>query len=123
MRFDGKIATGRRLFGGHGHSDDDSGKDTTAGKFQRCAKQRGDWSYVHSDSHVERDGGNASVPTIKAAGSCTVGTVSNGGLGAYEATVTMTKRTGTCRTTANWTANIEYAATAVEQTTAAEKSN
>ena len=66
-------------------------------------------------------GSNASIPTITASGSCTAGSVSNNGPGSYEATITITKNTGTCTTTANWAKTIEYAAERLTQKTTAEK--
>jgi hypothetical protein len=66
-------------------------------------------------------GSNASVPTITALGACTAGSVSNNGLGSYEATITITKNIGTCTTTAKWAKTIEYAAETLTQKTTAEK--
>jgi hypothetical protein len=66
-------------------------------------------------------GSYASVPTITASGACTAGSVSNNGPGSYEATITITKHTGTCATTAKWAKTIEYAAETLTQKTMAEK--
>jgi uncharacterized repeat protein (TIGR03803 family) len=66
-------------------------------------------------------GSHASVPTITASGACTAGAVSNNGPGSYEATITITKNTGTCTTTAKWAKTIEYAAETLTQKTTAQK--
>jgi hypothetical protein len=63
----------------------------------------------------------ASVPTITVSGSCTVGTVRNSGQGSYQATITITKTSGTCTMTAKWAKTIEYAAESLSQITTAEK--
>jgi hypothetical protein len=63
-------------------------------------------------------GSYAVTPTITASGSCTAGAVSGGG-GTYQATITVTKSTGTCKTEAKWAASAEYAADTLTQSTTA----
>jgi hypothetical protein len=60
----------------------------------------------------------AVVPTITASGSCEV--VSNSGsLGTAQATIEITKATGTCTTKAKWAVSTEYDAETLTQTTTA----
>jgi len=66
-------------------------------------------------------GAYASVPTITVSGPCTAGAVTSLGNGSYQATITMTKNSGTCKMTAKWAASIEYAATTLTQSTTATK--
>ncbi|MFZ0230949.1 MAG: hypothetical protein WAL41_29305, partial [Mycobacterium sp.] len=60
------------------------------------------------------------TPTLTASGSCTVGSATNIGSGTYQATVTMTKATGTCTTKAAWAATTDYAAASTTQKITAE---
>jgi hypothetical protein len=60
----------------------------------------------------------AGVPTITASGSCEVVSIS-GGPGNSQATIEMTKATGTCTTKAKWAVSTEYAAETLTQTTTA----
>ncbi len=65
--------------------------------------------------------GSASTPSITAAGACTVGSATSTGPAAYQATVTITKSAGTCKTKAAWAATTDYdAASATPQTTSAK---
>jgi hypothetical protein len=74
-------------------------------------------TFVVTAAYPNTQGVPAPVPTITAAGSCSVGAATGSGTG-YQATVTMTKGSGTCTTTAKWAANFYYAAaTASEKTT------
>jgi sugar lactone lactonase YvrE len=67
-------------------------------------------------------GSGAEVPTITAspAAICGVGTVTGSGPGSYQATVTITKATGTCTTKAKWASSADYAAASLNQTTTAQ---
>jgi len=67
----------------------------------------------------DASGSGASVPAITAAGSCTVGSATETGPGTYQATVTMTKATGTCTTTAKWATTNDYVGKILTQHTAA----
>ncbi|MFY9645672.1 MAG: Ig-like domain repeat protein [Terriglobales bacterium] len=64
-------------------------------------------------------GTGAAVPTITAAGSCTVGPVTSNGPSSYQATATMTKSTGTCTTKADWATTTDYLSASATQTTRA----
>ena len=66
-------------------------------------------TYLSTFNVATTSGSNSSVPTIIAAGACTV----SGN------TVTMTKGTGTCTLTATWAANDVYSKTTIKQTTTA----
>jgi hypothetical protein len=59
------------------------------------------------------------VPTITAAGACSVGAATGSGT-SYQATVTMIKGSGTCTATAKWAANFYYAAATADEKTTAE---
>jgi hypothetical protein len=64
-------------------------------------------------------GSLAATPTITGSGACTAGAVSGSG-STYQATITMTKGTGTCTTKAAWAATAEYAAETLQQMTTAQ---
>ncbi len=66
-------------------------------------------TYLSTFNVATTSGSDSSVPTITAAGVCTV----SGN------TVTMTKGTGTCTLTATWAANDVYAKATAKQTTTA----
>ena len=66
-------------------------------------------SFVVTATYPNTEGVPIEVPTITGAGACSAGAVSGSGT-TYQATVTMTKGSGTCTTTAKWAANFYYAA-------------
>jgi adhesin/invasin len=69
---------------------------------------------------TSNESGIVSIPTITTTTgtACTVGAVTNNGPGSYQATVTISKATGTCTTKAAWAMNPDYdAASALQHTT------
>ncbi len=69
---------------------------------------------------TSNESGIVSIPTITTTTgtACTVGAVTNNGPGSYQATVTISKATGTCTTKAAWAMNPDYDAASALQHTA-----
>jgi large repetitive protein len=77
-------------------------------------------TFVVTATYPNTPGVPEEVPTITAAGACTVGSASGSG-NTYQATVTVIKGSGTCTTTAKWAANFYYAAATADEKTTAEE--
>jgi hypothetical protein len=75
-------------------------------------------SFTVTASYPNTQGVTPSVPTITSSGSCSAGAVTGSGT-TYQATITMTKGSGTCTTTAAWPANFYYAAATAKEKTEA----
>jgi len=76
-------------------------------------------SFTVTATYPNTQGVPVEVPTITGSGACEAGVVTGSGT-TYQSTITMTKGSGTCTTTAKWAANFYYAAATEKQETTAE---